>query len=109
MPHTEKSYFEMNGSSVATYFQIILLLAGTVLASAQAGINESAPGVANRVAAPSAGAGVPSPSPALVSDRNSLAAGTNALPLPTSLSGYIPDDKYKLRVGDRVSLQITED
>jgi protein involved in polysaccharide export with SLBB domain len=28
---------------------------------------------------------------------------------PTSLSGYVPDDKYKLRVGDRVSLQILED
>ena len=27
----------------------------------------------------------------------------------TSLSGYVPDDKYKLRVGDRVSLQILED
>ncbi len=28
---------------------------------------------------------------------------------PTSLSGYVPDDKYKLRVGDRVSMQILED
>jgi len=27
----------------------------------------------------------------------------------TNLSGYVPDDKYKLRVGDRVSLQILED
>jgi polysaccharide export outer membrane protein len=25
------------------------------------------------------------------------------------LSGYVPDDKYKLRVGDKVSLQILED
>jgi len=97
----------MNGSSVGTYLQIILLLAGTILASAQGGIKESGPGVANRVATPSASAGVPST--ALVPDRNGLAAATNALPLPTSLSGYIPDDKYKLRVGDRVSLQITED
>ena len=28
---------------------------------------------------------------------------------PASLSGYVPDDKYKLRVGDRISLQILED
>jgi polysaccharide biosynthesis/export protein len=28
---------------------------------------------------------------------------------PVSLSGYVPDDKYNLRVGDRVSLQILED
>jgi protein involved in polysaccharide export with SLBB domain len=35
---------------------------------------------------------------------------TNAAPAtPATLSGYVPDDKYKLRVGDRVSLQIVED
>ncbi len=28
---------------------------------------------------------------------------------PASLIGYLPDDKYKLRVGDRISLQIIED
>lgn len=39
-----------------------------------------------------------------------LSPGTNLTSiLPTSLSGYVPDDKYKLRVGDRVSLQILED
>src|SRR5580765_1678368 len=32
---------------------------------------------------------------------------TNNSPAPTpSISGYIADDKYKLRVGDRVSFQI---
>ena len=37
-------------------------------------------------------------------------AGTNATPAtPASLSGYVPDDKYKLRVGDKISLQILED
>jgi polysaccharide biosynthesis/export protein len=37
-------------------------------------------------------------------------AGTNmAGAAPSSLSGYVPDDKYKLRVGDRISLQILED
>jgi polysaccharide export outer membrane protein len=28
---------------------------------------------------------------------------------PAALSGYVGDDKYKLRAGDKVSLQITED
>jgi protein involved in polysaccharide export with SLBB domain len=37
-------------------------------------------------------------------------AGTNATSAPpVSLGGYVPDDKYKLRVGDRISLQILED
>jgi protein involved in polysaccharide export with SLBB domain len=37
-------------------------------------------------------------------------AATNAVGATlTNLSGYVPDDKYKLRVGDRVSLQILED
>jgi protein involved in polysaccharide export with SLBB domain len=36
--------------------------------------------------------------------------GTNAAgATPASLSGYVPDDKYKLRVGDKISLQILED
>jgi protein involved in polysaccharide export with SLBB domain len=37
-----------------------------------------------------------------------LNAGTNAA-VPASLGGYVPDDKYKLRAGDKVSLQILED
>src|SRR6186713_929098 len=36
-------------------------------------------------------------------------ASTNASTLPTTLSGYVPDDKYKLRAGDRVAFQILED
>ena len=41
-------------------------------------------------------------------------AMTNASPSAfiaagVKLSGYVPDDKYKLRVGDRVSFQILED
>jgi polysaccharide export outer membrane protein len=36
--------------------------------------------------------------------------GTNgSAGAPASLNGYLPDDKYKLRVGDKVSLQILED
>ena len=38
---------------------------------------------------------------------NCPAAGTNTVPV--GLSGYVPDDKYKLRAGDRVALQILED
>ena len=38
------------------------------------------------------------------------ATSTNSTPsTPKNLTGYVPDDKYKLRVGDRVSLQIIED
>ena len=36
-----------------------------------------------------------------------ILADTNAQ--ATSLAGYVPDDKYKLRVGDRISFQIVED
>jgi protein involved in polysaccharide export with SLBB domain len=40
----------------------------------------------------------------------SLTGTTNMMTAtPASLSGYVPDDKYKLRVGDRISLQILED
>jgi protein involved in polysaccharide export with SLBB domain len=47
--------------------------------------------------------------PAAVSPP-ALAAPTNAAATTrTNLSGYVPDDKYKLRVGDKVSLQILED
>ncbi len=41
---------------------------------------------------------------------DSSVGGTNAASTtPASLSGYVPDDKYKLRVGDKISLQILED
>lgn len=33
----------------------------------------------------------------------------NTFVTPARLSGYVPDDKYKLRIGDKVSLQILED
>ncbi len=50
-------------------------------------------------------------SPALsVTNTAPAAGGTNAVgTTPVDLSGYVPDDKYKLRVGDKISLQITED
>jgi protein involved in polysaccharide export with SLBB domain len=47
---------------------------------------------------------------AVIAQRPDILAGTNVpAASPVSLSGYVPDDKYKLRVGDRVSLQILED
>jgi protein involved in polysaccharide export with SLBB domain len=45
--------------------------------------------------------------PVKASSMNPTAAATN--PAPASLIGYVPDDKYKLRVGDRISFQIVED
>ena len=52
-------------------------------------------------------------------EKSAITAGTNATKAiagtnttgtsPVSLSGYVPDDKYKLRVGDKISLQILED
>jgi polysaccharide export outer membrane protein len=48
--------------------------------------------------------------PATNVPSTTLAVATNAtLATPASLLGYVPDDKYILRVGDRVSLQILED
>src|SRR6266481_10048799 len=39
-----------------------------------------------------------------------LAVSSNAAPAtPTTLTGYVPDDKYKVRAGDRVAFQILED
>lgn len=52
--------------------------------------------------------GVSTPPPAISTPVTS--GSTNASSTgPTSLSGYVPDDKYKLRVGDKVSFQIIED
>ena len=46
---------------------------------------------------------------ASVADRPTLTGTNAASTTPTNLSAYVPDDKYKLRMGDRVSLQILED
>src|SRR6266446_3931264 len=37
------------------------------------------------------------------------AATNGTAPTPLSLTGYVPDDKYTLRVSDKISLQILED
>ena len=42
----------------------------------------------------------------LLGIRSSL---TNIIVTPASLSGFVPDDKYKLRIGDKVRFQILED
>ena len=45
--------------------------------------------------------------PAAVNPSTNAAAARP--PLPTSLAGYVPDDKHKLRIGDNISFQILED
>lgn len=45
--------------------------------------------------------------PATVASTERTMVETNAA--TASLIGYVPDDKYKLRVGDRISFQIVED
>ncbi len=55
-------------------------------------------------------AGLPDKGSSGGTDGRAAGVGTNAVgAAPSSLSGYVPDDKYKLRVGDRISLQILED
>lgn len=46
---------------------------------------------------------------ALAPTDTAPAATNSPAPSLTSLSGYVPDDQYKLRIGDRVSFQIMED
>jgi polysaccharide export outer membrane protein len=48
-----------------------------------------------------------SPPPKEAASVNPTVVVTNAA--PASLIGYVPDDKYKLRIGDRISFQIVED
>ncbi len=55
------------------------------------------------LAAPGQGLPGTNPPPATVP------AVTNVSTLGTNLSAYVPDDKYKLRVGDKVAFQILED
>jgi len=56
------------------------------------------------------GGGQPSEIGSAISRAGEGGGGTNAAAAgPVSLSGYVPDDKYKLRVGDKISLQILED
>jgi polysaccharide biosynthesis/export protein len=52
-------------------------------------------------------AGMGNEKPGTGAEVRSASGGTSGA--PASLSGYVPDDKYKLRVGDKVSLQILED
>jgi polysaccharide export outer membrane protein len=60
-------------------------------------------------APPVAGKGQGAESP-VASNATTTVADTNTAPAtPINLSGYVADDKYKLRVGDKISLQILED
>jgi polysaccharide export outer membrane protein len=105
---------EMTWCSKKLVFQIFSLFAIVLLASGQTGSTPSTPAPsANPIpgaAAPLDGRGFGAVNPAITTPiRNPAAALTNVPSFPSTLSGYVPDDKYKLRVGDRISLQITED
>src|SRR5438477_5663274 len=54
---------------------------------------------------------LPIPAPAAASNSPAFTAATIGPPAPVvaTRSGYVADDKYKLRAGDKVSLQIIED
>ena len=90
----------------------VLLLAGLV-AMAQTFKDLSPTANGNGTTAPGAARPASVASVLGATDRNVAGATTNLdptiPPIPTTLSGYVPDDKYKLRVGDRISLQILED
>jgi polysaccharide export outer membrane protein len=90
---------------------VLTLFATAVFASAQTGTTPSSTTAPSSTPATSrdARALAPISSAAITPERNPLGSLTNVPSFPTSLSGYVPDDKYKLRVGDRISLQIMED
>jgi len=93
----------MTWISKAAVFQIILLFSADQVAHAQTGNKEPVAGAAPSLSRESTVSGV------TPFASKPLATGTNATSLPTTLSGYVSDDKYKLRVGDKISLQILED
>jgi len=82
-------FVQTRRTTVKTAWIALLLMAGAV-ALAQVPWNSNTPPPAANFPAPAAPTNHP---------------GT----VYTNLSGYVPDDKYKLRIGDRVSLQILED
>jgi polysaccharide export outer membrane protein len=85
---------------------LIALPSAAALAAQQAG--SLLPGTVASGATPGNGLSTPG-APSTAADRTTLAATNTASNTPTNLSAYVPDDKYKLRMGDRVSLQILED
>ena len=66
--------------------------------------------IGNKTAGQPGGQTQPSELGSTIPQAKEGTAGTNVTAITrTSLSGYLPDDKYKLRVGDKISLQILED
>jgi protein involved in polysaccharide export with SLBB domain len=85
--------------------KMILLFFSLGIASGQVGNKESAnSGTASALRENDRTGAVPP-----LIKPSTLPSGTNLVASPTSLSGYVPDDKYKLRIGDKISLQIMED
>jgi protein involved in polysaccharide export with SLBB domain len=108
---TEKFYIEMN-RIFKTVGLAVILLAGTIVQAAAQGKNvEPASTGSNGSTGVSRDTGVFSPVAPVLNSPNTTSPvpGSNTPSAPASLSGYVPDDKYKLRVGDRISLQIMED
>jgi protein involved in polysaccharide export with SLBB domain len=96
----------MTWSFKAVAFQSILLIAAAGFGQAQIRSKEPVAGPGGGVSRESSVPGVTTPA---LNTPPPLAPGTNVIPPHTTLRGYVPDDKYKLRVGDKVSLQILED
>ena len=98
------------GARCARWLFLILPLSPFLGAVAQTGPKAGSfvSGNAAPEATPGNGVSTPGASTA-AADRTTLAATNAASNTPTNLSAYVPDDKYKLRMGDRVSLQILED
>jgi len=103
---------ERRAARVGLLALVTCVLLASPRARAQTG-TQPAPSTVGKSAAPLSQSFGTAPSPNLplaAPDRNGPGPGTNAEPArPTSLNGYVPDDKYKMRVGDRISLQILED
>lgn len=47
--------------------------------------------------------------PSALTGQTVVETTNQAVTTPATLSGYVPDDRYKLRVGDKVSFQVIED
>src|SRR5438105_7895126 len=90
--------------------RLVLVLLTLVVLFVAPGFGSAQP--ANKTflpASPAGTAAVPNVSPSAPPPNPAVAISTNGSGTPTNLSGYVPDDKYKLRGGDKISLQTIED
>jgi len=101
---------QVQGARCVRLLVLIFFLSPFLGASAQSAQKAGSfvPGIAASEVTPRNGVSTPGTS-ASAADRTTAAATNATGTTPTNLSAYVPDDKYKLRMGDRVSLQILED